>query len=158
MSLQRVTFAVALLALYPASAFAQPARPPGFPPPVLVAQTPELAAVRARWEGKTEAEVAAAGYHLEPACVRAADLGLPAALGNMGFHALHPQLLAAQFPENRWDPQALPVLLLDASKRVVGLEWEGRNTGQPPVLFGQAAPLLPGHPSRVMWPSVWPWL
>lgn len=138
--------AFAVLALWPQTALAQTGRPPGFPPPVLVAQTPEFAAVRARWEGKTAAEVAAAGYRVEPACVRASDIGLPAALGNMGFHAIQPRLLAAQFPENRWDPQAPPVLLLDAGKRVVGLEWEGRNTGQPPVLFGQTAPLLPGHP------------
>lgn len=144
--MRRLLFVLAILALYPATAYGQAARPPGFPPAVMVAQTPEFATVRARWEGKTEAEVVAAGYMAEPACVRASDIGLPAALGNMGFHAVNPRLVAAQFPENQWDGQAPAVLLLDANKRVVGLEWEGRNTGKPPALFGQTASLLPGHP------------
>lgn len=150
--ISRAIRASAVVGRLPSPASAQAGPPPGFPPAALVAalvtQRSEFAAVRARWEGKPDAEVTAAGYRIDQVCVRASGSGAPAAFGTMnrGFRAVHPQRLAAQFPENRWDPQAPPVLLLDTSKRVVGLEWEGRNTGQPPVLFGQTAPLLPGHP------------
>ena len=87
-------FCLALLVslVLPPSAAAQ-TRPPGFPAPVLVAQTPEFAAVRAKWEGKAAAEITAAGYMAEPARVRASDIGLPAVLGNMDFHAVNPRLI-----------------------------------------------------------------
>ena len=136
--------AVAALALlaWPAAVLAQP----GPPAPVLVPQSSDFAAVRARFEGMTEAEVQAAGYEIDPHCVTAADAGLPPAAGGMGFHAVHPRRFGEQFPSGRLDPQNPPLLLLDANKRVVGLEWEAAATLPQPELFGQTVPLLPGHP------------
>ena len=142
----RVTYRLALAALallaWPAATRAQPAPPA----PVLAPQPSEFAAVRARFEGMTEAQVQAAGYEVDPHCVTAADAGLPPAVGGMGFHAVHPQHFREQFPSGRLDPQNPPLLLLDANKRVVGLEWEAAASRPQPELFGQTVPLLPGHP------------
>ena len=142
----RVTRPLAVAALtllaWPAATLAQP----DLPDAILVPQSSEFAAVRARFEGMTEAQVQAAGYELDPHCVTAVDAGLPPAVGGMGFHAVHPQRFAEQFPSGQLDPQNPPLLLLDANKRVVGLEWEAAATLPQPALFGQTVPLLPGHP------------
>ena len=131
-------FAFLALAAFPGLAVGQsgppaPARP--------VAQTPELAAVRARFEGLSEAQVRAMGYTtVAPECVSS-----PA--GGMGFHIEHPRLWREQFTPGRWDAANPPILLLNASRRVVGIEWEAASTTQPPPsVFGHTAPLLPGHP------------
>jgi hypothetical protein len=40
-----------------------------------------------------------------------------------------------------------PILLLDATQtRVIGLEWETSEAAGAFTIFGQTAPLLPGHP------------
>jgi hypothetical protein len=51
-----------------------------------------------------------------------------------------------QFGNGRPDPEQPPIVLLDASQRVVGLEWESNQRAPAPVLFGQTVSLLPGHP------------
>ncbi|MBI3971684.1 MAG: hypothetical protein HY332_10390 [Chloroflexi bacterium] len=120
------------LALVPALATAQQ-------PPVPMSQPAEFARVRARFESLTPAQARALGFEAEPACVSAPP-------GGMGFHAVNPRLMAQQV-EGRLDPQNPPILLFDGNGRVVGLEWEVHNTGQPaPALFGQRIELLPGHP------------
>jgi hypothetical protein len=139
-----------LLGLHGGAAPASAQQAVGYPAPTMpVAQSAEFAAVRARFEGMSEAQVRAAGYVVAPNCVTApaaANAGLPTPRGNMGFHAEKNADWAAQFKSGRWDPQTPPILLLDASKRVVGIEWEAVRTTQPaPSLFGQTAPLLPGH-------------
>lgn len=150
--IDRRLFIVALaVALHPAVAFAQapPPAQPSLPPPPgrLVAQPPEIAAARARWEGRPEAEVTSAGYTVSPNCVSAVQAGLPAALGNMGYHAQHAGYWGTQFPAAAWEPQNPPLLLLDATKRVVGVEWEAAGALRPaPSLAGHAAVLMPGHP------------
>jgi hypothetical protein len=138
-----------------AAGFAQVGPPSGAPPvgypapATAVAQSPEFAAVRARFERMPEDQVRAAGYVVAPNCVTApaeANAGLPAPRGNMGFHAQRSGDWEAQFRSGQWDPQTPPILLLDADRRVVGIEWEAVRTTQPaPSLFGQTAPLLPGH-------------
>ena len=122
----------------------------GYPPPATpVPLPPDFAALRARFEHMPEDLVRAAGYVIAPNCVTApaeANAGLPAPRGNMGFHAQKSGDWEAQFRSGRWDPQTPPILLLDADRRVVGVEWEAVWTTQPaPALFGQTAPLLPGH-------------
>lgn len=133
-----ILLALLALALWPALTLAQ-AGPPA--PATPVPRPPDLAAVRARLEGLTEAQVRAMGYtNAAPECVSS-----PA--GAMGFHIEHPWLWRDQFTSRRWDAQNPPILLLDASRRVVGIEWEAVSTTQPPPsVFGQTAPLLPGHP------------
>jgi hypothetical protein len=139
-----------LLGLHGGAAPASAQQAVGYPAPTTpVAQSAEFAAVRARFEGMPEAQVRAAGYVVAPNCVTApaeANAGLPAPRGNMGHHAQKSGDWEAQFRSGRWDPQTPPILLLDANKRVVGIEWEAIRTTQPaPALFGQTAPLLPGH-------------
>ncbi len=105
-----------------------------------------FAEVRARFENLTPSEVKAAGYIADPpVCVAAPD-----GSGAMGIHALNRQLHGEQFPTDTMDPQNPPLLLLSADQsRVVGLEWEAKDTGQPaPELFGQTVPLEPGHPGN----------
>lgn len=133
-----------LLALYPTAAFAQAGPPPPARP---VAQSAEFAALRAKWEGMTEAQVRAAGYVANPpVCVTAASAGLPAALGAMGIHAVNEALAMPQLRSGRLDPQSPPIVLMDANRRVVGVEWEAASTTTPPAMFGQTVPLIPvGH-------------
>lgn len=132
----RILASLLFLLLTPAVALAQ-APPPASP----VQQSAEFAAMRARFEGLTEAQVRAMGYtQLAPECVSS-----PA--GGMGFHIEHPALWRQQFTTGQWDPNNPPILMLDANRRVVGVEWEAVQTTQPaPSVYGQTAPLLPGHP------------
>ena len=129
-------------ALISASAAAQPAVPPA----VTLSQNTQFAALRAQFESLTPAELAERGYQIEPVCISAAMAGLPADLGNMGFHAIHPTALKVQFGNGRPDPEQPPIVLLDAAQRVAGLEWESNQYAPAPVLFGQTVALLPGHP------------
>src|SRR5918995_3686845 len=113
-----ILLALLALALAPALALAQGGPPPPAQP---VPQSPDLAAVRARFEGLTDAQVRALGYtNVAPECVSS-----PA--GGMGFHIEHPRLWRDQFTSGRWDAQNPPILLLDGNKRVVGIEWEAVN-------------------------------
>jgi hypothetical protein len=117
-------------------------------PALVFAQEPidqpsEFAALRERFEGMTRAEWEAAGYRVIPPgdCIAS-----PA--GGMGIHAVNPELHEAQFQPAELDPENPPLILLDAAAtRVIGLEWEEADVGQePPTIFGQTVPLLPGHP------------
>ena len=108
--------ACALLVGTPAVA-AQTAAP-AMPPSVVVAQSADFAAVRARFEDLTPADLAQDGYQIEPVCVTAPMAGAPPELGSMGFHASHPTLLKVQFANGRPDPEQPPIVLLDASQRV----------------------------------------
>ena len=117
-------------------------------PALVLAQEPidepaDFAAVRERFEGLKRADWEAAGYQVIPPgdCIAS-----PA--GGMGVHAINPTLHEAQFQTAEADPENPPLLLLDATMtRVIGLEWEEADVGQePPTLFGQTVPLLPGHP------------
>jgi hypothetical protein len=117
-------------------------------PAVVLAQEPidhpaDFAAVREQFEDMERAEWEAAGYQVIPPgdCVAS-----PA--GGMGVHAINPDLHATQFQPAEMDPENPPLLLLDVTMtRVIGLEWEEADVGQePPAIFGQTTPLLPGHP------------
>lgn len=129
-------------ALMPGAAFAQGQQPQP------VDQSAEFAAVRSQFETMTEAQLAAAGYVANPReCVTAASAGLPAELGAMGIHAENRTLYGQQFPTGVVSADNPPIVLLDPSGKVVGLEWEvSGNVTPEPELFGQTFPLLPGHP------------
>jgi hypothetical protein len=65
----------------------------------------------------------------------------------MGIHAINPELMQAQFPKAKMDPANPPILLVDQSTKVIGLEWEAKDVGQGPMkLFGRTIELQPGHP------------
>lgn len=101
-----------------------------------------FAEVRDRFEVMTRAEWEAAGYIASPpVCIAS-----PA--GGMGIHALNRALSEAQFGSaDAVDPANPPILLVDATQtRVIGLEWETAEAAGPFTIFGQTAPLLPGHP------------
>lgn len=117
-------------------------------PALVLAQEPidqpaDFAAVREQFEGMDKAGWEAAGYQVIPPGVCIAS---PA--GGMGVHAINPDLHAAQFQPAELDPEHPPLLLLDVTMtRVIGLEWEEADVGQdPPTIFGETVPLLPGHP------------
>ena len=117
-------------------------------PALVLAQEPidqpaELAALREQFEDMTAAEWEAAGYQVIPPGVCIAS---PA--GGMGVHAINPDLFEAQFGPAQMDPAYPPLLLLDVTMtRVIGFEWEEADVGQdPPTIFGETVPLLPGHP------------
>ncbi|HEV2126355.1 MAG TPA: hypothetical protein VGW38_26660 [Chloroflexota bacterium] len=111
----------------------------GPPMPTPVAMSPEFAALRARYEMMTPAEVQAAGYVIpEPVCVSSP-------LGGMGYHATHFARHAQQFESGRMDPNNPPILLIGGDGRVIGLEWETNQRAAAPVLFGQTVEVLPGH-------------
>jgi hypothetical protein len=116
------------------------------PPGVVMDAPPALAAARAKFENMTPEQVTAAGYMIDPVCVDAGEVGLPKELGGMGYHAVHPQVWGQEFRTGQWDPEKPGILLLNADKKVVGVEWEAASHHAAPVLFGQTAPLLPGHP------------
>lgn len=141
--LASVASGLAILAASVSTASAQLAPPP---PPVVIPQPEILTDIRARYENMTEADVRAAGFAVEPACVSSVGAQLPPELGDMGYHALHERLWAQQFRSGELDPSNPPILLLNADKRVVGVEWESKATNPQPALFDQNAPLLPGHP------------
>lgn len=98
-----------------------------------------FAEVRARFEVMTRAQLEAAGYVVEPVCISS-----PA--GGMGFHAINMTLFNAQFASGNVDPANPPLVLLDAQNEVIGLEWEAAEATGGFTIYGQTAPLLPGHP------------
>jgi len=101
----------------------------------------EFAELRAQFESMTRAQWEEAGYIANPpVCISS-----PA--GGMGVHAVNPTLAGAQFGSGDVDAANPPVLLVDATQtRVIGLEWESAESAGAFTLFGQTAPLLPGHP------------
>jgi hypothetical protein len=65
----------------------------------------------------------------------------------MGIHAINHELLQAQFPKGKMDPENPPVLLLARNGKVMGVEWEAADVGQGPMkMFGRTIKLQPGHP------------
>lgn len=107
--------------------------------PRVVNQPAAFAEVRARFEGRTAADIMKMGYIPEPECVSSP-------LGGMGFHAIHPQWFAEQFRTGVMDPTKPPIVLLDSHLNVVGLEWEASRFSEPaPTIFGEKVELYPGH-------------
>ncbi len=134
------------LALWSAAA-ASAAAPKWDLPNRLVDEPPGIAQLRARYAPLTEAQLVAAGFQVDPMYVNADMVGLPAAAGAMGYHAINPALMGAQFPQGLMDALQPPVVLLGPDKRVIGVEWEAADRGQaPPQLHGQTVNLGPTHP------------
>jgi hypothetical protein len=132
-----VMAASAVLALLPAGiAVAQTNTAQPVDPPQQVAQ------LRQQYEGLTPQQIKAQGYVPEGPCVPS-----PQGAGAMGIHAINQEYLKAQFPNAEMDPANPPILLVDQSTKVIGLEWEAKDVGQGPMeLFGQTIELQPGHP------------
>jgi hypothetical protein len=137
--LRKILYVIAgstLLALLPAVAVAQNSTAQPVDPPQQVAE------LREQFEGLTPQQIEAQGYVPEGSCVIN-----PQGPGAMGIHALNQELLQAQFPKGKMDPENPPVLLLDENSNVIGLEWEAADVGQGPMkMFGQTIELQPGHP------------
>ncbi len=131
-----VMAAGAVLALLPGMALARTSAAQPVDPPQQVAE------LREQFEGLTPQQIEAKGYVPEGPCVPN-----PQGAGAMGTHALNQELLQAQFPRGKMDPENPPVLLLDENSNVIGLEWEAADVGQGPMkLFGQTIEIQPGHP------------
>ena len=62
-------------------------------------EPPGIAQLRAQYAPMTESQLAAAGFQVVPLYVTGELVGLPAASGAMGYHAIHPALMGAQFPQ-----------------------------------------------------------
>ena len=125
-----------LALLLPGMAIAQTSTVQPVDPPQQVAE------LREQFEGLTPQQIEAKGYMPEGSCVIN-----PQGPGAMGIHALNQELLQAQFPKGKMDPENPPVLLLDENSNVIGLEWEAADVGQGPMkMFGQTIELQPGHP------------
>jgi hypothetical protein len=116
-------------------------------PARLVDEPPGIAQLRAKYGPMTEAQLVAAGFQIEPTFIAAATVGLPPSAGAMGYHAINGAMMGRQFPLGVMDPDQPPVVLLGPDKRVIGVEWEAADRGQPPPhLHGQTANLGPPHP------------
>ncbi len=151
MRIKHITHAIVgfilAFALWSVATAASAADPTWDLPNRLVDEPPGIAQLRTQYAPMTEAQLVAAGFQLDPLYVTAALVGLPTGAGAMGYHAIHPSLMGAQFPQGIMDPLHPPVVLLGADKRVIGVEWEAASRGQaPPQLFGQTANLGPIHP------------
>jgi hypothetical protein len=131
------------LALGAAPVGAQPAPPPqqeGVPASVLADPPAEIAALRARWEGMTEAQIKAQGYVVAaPACVSSP-------FGGMGYHAMNFAKYQQQWASGVMEVNDPPILLLDENRRVVGLEWETDGAKPAPTFLGAKVLQQPGHP------------
>ncbi len=126
----------AVLALLPGMAIAQSSASQPVDPPQQVAQ------LRQQYEGLTQEQVEDAGFEQTEECVPN-----PQGTGAMGIHFINPEYLEAQFPNGEMDPEQPPVVLLDQSGKVLGIEWEAADVGQGPMeLFGQTIQLQSGHP------------
>jgi len=128
----------------------------------------EIAKVRAATERFKDVNVALAeGYVPDPAghCVTAADEGLPAELGGMGIHYLHPGRLGITATAPRVDGTGThtdfqkPSVLLyepqaDGSLALVGAEnlvfkkaWEAAGNTKPPVFAGRQWDFMEDDPN-----------
>ncbi len=133
-------------ALLAVAATASAAEPRWDLPARLVDEPPGFAQLRARYAPMTLDQLVAAGFQPDPLYVTAALVGLPAETGAMGYHAINPALMGAQFPQGIMDPLHPPVILLGADRRVIGVEWEAAPRAAAPQLYGQTANLGPVHP------------
>jgi len=138
-----VILAFALLAV---AATVSAAEPRWDLPTRLVDEPPGFAQLRARYAPMTMDQLVSAGFQPDPLYVTAALVGLPAETGAMGYHAINPALMGAQFPQGIMDPLHPPVILLGADQRVIGVEWEAAPRAAAPQLYGQTANLGPVHP------------
>ncbi len=135
------------LAFWSVAATVAAAEPKWDLPIRLVDEPPGIAQLRAQYAPMTEAQLVAAGFQVDPMYVTAEMVGLPPAVGAMGYHAINPALMGAQFPQGTMDAQHPPVVLLGLDKRVIGVEWEAADRGQaPPQLYGQTVNLGLPHP------------
>jgi len=134
------------LMLWSVAATVSAAEPQWDLPTRLVNEPPGFAQLRAQYAPMTEAQLVAAGFQIDPLYVTAELVGLPVATGVMGYHAVNPALMGAQFPQGIMDPLHPPVVLLGADRRVIGVEWETAPRGAAPQLYGQTANLGPVHP------------
>ncbi|WP_265518924.1 hypothetical protein [Nitratireductor luteus] len=124
-------------------------------------------AVKSASERFRDVKVALAeGYVADPGnhCVTAAAEGLPAELGGMGIHYLHPELLQLTATEPRVDGNGThtdfekPAILIyepaaDGSLVLVGVEnlvfknaWETAGNTEPPVFAGRKWDLMEDNP------------
>ncbi|MFN8537038.1 MAG: hypothetical protein U0232_06130 [Thermomicrobiales bacterium] len=115
-------------------------------PTRLVDEPAGIARLRAQYATMTEAQLVAAGFQVDAAYITAAMVGLPPSTGAMGYHAINPTLMNAQFSHGTMDPDHPPVILLGPDKRVIGVEWETANKGVPPQIYDQIVNLGPPHP------------
>lgn len=115
-------------------------------PTRLVNEPPGIAQLRAQYAAMTEAQLVAAGFQIDATYITGAMVGLPATAGAMGYHAINPTLMNAQFSHGTMDPDHPPVILLGPDKRVIGVEWETANKGVPPQIYDQIVNLGPPHP------------
>jgi len=134
----------------------------------LAAETYDLEALRAATEKYRDVEVALAdGYIPDPSghCVSAAAEGLPAELGAMGIHYLHPALLGLAEPGDRVDGTGThtdftkPAILLyepqaDGSLELVGVEnlvfakaWAEAGHNGPPEINGRLWDAMADNPA-----------
>lgn len=115
----------------------------------LLVATPALAqdgvkALRQKYADVSREQVVGMGYAIDRFCITAAAEGLPASLGAMGYHAVHPALYKKEFKPDQ--PQ---ILLLDGSGKVVGVEWETGDTKSPaPTMFGRTFEKSGPHPGN----------
>ncbi len=151
MRIQHILRAIAAillsLAFWPVAAAGAAAEPKWDLPTRLVDEPAGIAQLRAQYASMTEAQLVAAGFQIDSMYVTATLVGLSAATGAMGYHAVKPALMGAQFPKGTMDAQRPPVVLLGLDKRVIGVEWEAANLGQAaPQVYGQTVNLGPMHP------------
>lgn len=136
---------VLTLGLFAGPVGAQPAPPPqqeGVPPQQLADPPAEIAALRAKWEGMSQEQIAAAGFVLP------ADECVSSPFGGMGYHAMNFATYQQQFQSGTMDINNPPILLLDGSRHVVGMEWESSGAKPAPTFLGNKVLLQPGHPGQ----------
>ena len=130
-------------------------------------QASQIAAVRAATEKYVDVKVALAeGFIRDPddRCITAAGEGLPAELGAMGIHYLHPALLKITVTQPRVDGESTytdfmkPAVLLyepqaDGSLVLVGVEnlvfqkaWKAAGNSAPPQFAGRVWDSMADNP------------
>lgn len=127
-------------------------------PMTVLADEVDLDAIRASVEKYKDINVALAEGYITPDnhCVSAAGEGLPAELGAMGMHYIHPAMLKITETEPRVNGESTytdwsqPAILIyepqaDGSMELVGVEnlifeaaWQAAGTGEVPTLNGRA--------------------
>jgi hypothetical protein len=123
----------------PTPAPATPAPPVAEPTPTQppatgtqpIPQTPDYAAVRARFENMTTEQWRAAGYTSGSTCEQ-----------SVGIRVTNPALWDTQYNSGQMDPEKPTQIIVNGSPpRVIGLVWHTKLETQQPVLFGQQVPV-----------------